>query len=832
MIVKQTKNRQSLIVQLSGVAIAGLIIILILACLVFISAFRLSTYREAKKFVTESIKHMRDLADAQLNERILLLDYATMGALPMLKNVDSPDGEEALTTFFRTVAGTMDGVQQLFICSPGLWNAPGGFLVYGNGFKRDRTSNYDNRTRAWWADAMAANGKTILTEPYVDTATQQLVVSISKLAFFESGEQAAVVGQDMSMAFLNTMANQLKTIPGIQGFFLHKSGKYLSNPDGKAIMEADFFAEFELESIREQVIGKSYFGNIGKIVICSEPLLKTAWTFVSVMPAASVISDDVNRAMVRGIIIAAISLLVFMVVLVFIIRKMIKPIITMTGELKAVSEGDLTQTISIKSKNEIGTMTESFNTTLESIRGLIGVIKRKVNALTNTGHELSINMDKTSKAVDEIATNYKNIKVIQDKQQQGSVAVNNALEGIKKSIDMLNKTIDDQTESVNASSSAIEEMTANIHSVSQTLVENRKNVDNLTEVSEQGRSAVQTVVQEIQEIARDSEGLLEINLVMNKIASQTNLLSMNAAIEAAHAGDSGKGFAVVADEIRKLAESASVQSKTTATMLKKIKASIDNITKSSEDVLARFGAIDNGVKTVSEHEMNIRNAMEEQEAGGKQILDAVGRLKEITVSVQKGSDDMSRSGDVLIRDTDGFIKVSNEALSSMGEIVSGALDEIKTAVAHVTEMSTENNRNFEDLKDETEKFKVNTGKEKKTILAVDDDEIQLEIVNKFLMEDYDIITVNSGEKALKLLYQGAAPSLILLDLVMPETDGWGIYQRIKSISNLHNVPIAFCTASHDPADREHARKMGAADFIVKPCDRNDLLGRIQRMIKT
>jgi len=830
---KKAAKKQSLSVQLSVVAISGLIIILVLVCWIFITAFRRTTYHEAEKFVTESIKHMRDLADDQLNERLLLLDYAAMGALPMLKNVDTPAGEEALTAYFRTMAATLDGVQQLFICSPGLWNAPGGFLVYGNGFKRDRASSYDNRTRKWWSEAMAANGKTIFTEPYVDTGTQKLVVSISKLAFFDNGEPAAVIGQDMSMEFLNDMANQLKTIPGIQGFFLHRTGKYLSNPSVEAIMqdEVDFFKDFELEPIRDAVIGKSYFGNIGKLVICSEPLSKTDWTFVSLMPAASVISDEANKAMVRVIIIAVISLFAFMVLLVFIIRKMISPIITMTGELKAVSEGDLTKVISSKSRNEIGTMTESFNTTLGSIRGLIGIIKHKVHALTNTGYELSVNMEKTSKAVNAIAENFKNIKVIQDKQQQGSAAVNNALDDIKKSIGMLNKTIEDQTSSVNTSSSAIEEMTANIHSVSQTLAENSRNVDNLTEASERGRSAVQTVVQEIKEIAHDSEGLLEINSVMKSIASQTNLLSMNAAIEAAHAGDSGRGFAVVANEIRKLAESASEQSKTTTAMLKKIKASIDNITKSSEDVLDRFGAIDNGVKTVSEHEMHIRNAMEEQEVGGRQILDAVGHLKQITVSVQKGSDDMSRSGDELIKETDDFIKVSNDALSSMGEIVSGALSEIESAVTHVTEMSSENNQNFEDLKNETEKFKVYTGQEKKTILAVDDDEIFLEMINKFLTDDYDIITVNSGTKALKLLYQGAAPSLILLDLVMPEADGWGIYERIKGLSNLHNVPIAFCTASRDPADREHAKKMGAADYLTKPLDRNDLLARVQRMIK-
>ena len=317
---------------------------------------------------------------------------------------------------------------------------------------------------------------------------------------------------------------------------------------------------------------------------------------------------------------------------------------------------------------------------------------------------------------------------------------------------------------------------------------------------------------------------------MKTIASQTNLLSMNAAIEAAHAGESGKGFAVVADEIRKLAESASIQSKTTTAMLKKIKASIDNITKSSDDVLARFSAISSEVKTVSEHEFNIRNAMEEQEVGGQQILNAIGRLREITVSVQKGSENMYKSGDDLLRETGEFKTISNNAVNGMSGIVNGALKEIKTAVTHVAEMGTENNRNFEELKSETVKFKVSTGNEKKKVLVVDDDEIHLEMTKTFLEGEYDVTTVKSCEDALKLLYQGYDPSFISLDLVMPETDGWQTFERIRGISNLHKVPIAIFTVSDDPSDKNRAKTMGAADFIKKPTTQGELLTKIAKII--
>jgi CheY-like chemotaxis protein len=191
---------------------------------------------------------------------------------------------------------------------------------------------------------------------------------------------------------------------------------------------------------------------------------------------------------------------------------------------------------------------------------------------------------------------------------------------------------------------------------------------------------------------------------------------------------------------------------------------------------------------------------------------------------------MAESGKILVQDTDGFIKTSKETVEGMNEILKG-IHQINDSVTHFNEMSLENNKNFESLKTETEKFNVNAGNEKQGILIVDDDSIHLEMVKSVLSDEYDVSTALSGKDALGMFYQGLVPQLILLDLIMPDMDGWNTYSRIKAISGLHNTPIAFFTASNDPKDVQHAKEMGAIDYIRKPYQADDLIRRVGKIIK-
>jgi methyl-accepting chemotaxis protein len=420
-----------------------------------------------------------------------------------------------------------------------------------------------------------------------------------------------------------------------------------------------------------------------------------------------IILEDVNALTFFTIILGVAAVIATAFIVFFIAVSIAKPIAKVALTLKDISEGegDLTKTVSINSKDEIGDMARYFNATLEKIRNLVVTIKEESVSLFNIGNELAANMNQTAAAVNEITANIQSIKsrVI---NQSASVSETNAtMEQITINIDKLKSHVDRQGDSVARSSSAIEEMLANIQSVTQTLVKNAANVKDLLEASDVGRSGLEEVASDIREIAQESEGLLEINAVMENIASQTNLLSMNAAIEAAHAGEAGKGFAVVADEIRKLAENSGEQSKTISTVLKKIKDSIDKITRSTDSVLNKFEAIDGGVRTVSDQEENIRNAMEEQSAGSKQILEAIGQLNEVTQMVKSGSEEMLEGSKQVIAESKNLEMVTQEISNGINEMAAGA-DEINVAVNRVNTISGTNKENIDVLVKEVARFKV------------------------------------------------------------------------------------------------------------------------------
>jgi methyl-accepting chemotaxis protein len=562
-----------------------------------------------------------------------------------------------------------------------------------------------------------------ILEPYeYQVGGNKILMTSITAPIHVNGKGVGIVGFDLPLTDIQKIALTQKPFPDAITAVFSNDGNIIAHFDESRIgknmreSEADMLGGYINDFSNAVKTGKFFsFINYIEAVnadmeIFAVPITvgdtKTPWSYaVAVM--SNTIMSPVYEMINLTIMISIIVLIIVVCAAIFLSRSISKPVVLTANTLKDISEGegDLTRKITVNSKDEIGNLAMNFNKTLEKIKNLVVTIKNEAGTLNDTGNELAGNMTETAAAVNEINANIQSMKgrVL---NQSASVSETNAtMEQVVANIEKLNGYIENQSNNVSQASSSIEQMAANINSVIETLVKNTGKVKTLKDASTAGRNGLQEMAVDIQEIANDSEGLMKINSVMENIASQTNLLSMNAAIEAAHAGDAGRGFAVVADEIRKLAENSGEQSKIISDVLKKIKNSIDKVILSTGDVFKKFEAIDLSVKTVSEQEENILSAMEEQGKGSKQILEVVSNVREITRQVKNGSSSMLEGAKEVIQESHNLEKATQEITGGMNEMASGA-EQINTAVHHVNEISFKNREGIDTLIQEVSRFKV------------------------------------------------------------------------------------------------------------------------------
>ena len=381
------------------------------------------------------------------------------------------------------------------------------------------------------------------------------------------------------------------------------------------------------------------------------------------------------------VIVVIVCFIIVTIVVIIILRKLvIKPVKKTLGIFNSIllDDGtiDLSVSIESSSNDEIGEMETAIDRFLEAQRDFIFTVQTTGHELENAAEELAASAQQAAGASSQISANIMSVKGSVDKQNEALGAVRGVLDRSIEGINGLDKLIENQSAGIIESSASIEEMVGNITSVSNSINKMTGEYNNLMQITNSAKTRQDEVFAQVSKMAQQSEQLAMANNVISQIASQTNLLAMNAAIEAAHAGEAGKGFAVVADEIRKLAESSSVQSKSIKAELDKITAVISAVVDSTSTSRMEFEEITEKVTSTNRLVNEISNAMMEQEEASKQILVALHEMNDSTSNVQSTSKDMSSN--VI------HVKTESDKLEMVANVVSGSMDEMSAGITEIT----------------------------------------------------------------------------------------------------------------------------------------------------
>jgi len=312
----------------------------------------------------------------------------------------------------------------------------------------------------------------------------------------------------------------------------------------------------------------------------------------------------------------------------------------------------------------------------DSLKAAIDSLNKNLQKITGNSERLNAVIAESSDALEVITANMEKMKLDTESQTHSVMETSGAIDNIVGSIDSLNGAVYAQATHITESSAAIEQMVAHIDSIRQVAGNAGKTADTISESSSEGQTKLLKLVDEINGIHQQSQMLQNANKTIADIAAQTNILAMNAAIEAAHAGEAGKGFAVVASEIRKLAELSAQESDGISAEIKKIEQRITQISAVSSDTVKSMETMFTEIKALDQSFGVMNNAVEEQSAGGSQILSALRALQDITGKVKEGTDNIHHQS--------GAIQKAATTLESISQKVAQQAIEVNTASGKIT----------------------------------------------------------------------------------------------------------------------------------------------------
>lgn len=370
-------------------------------------------------------------------------------------------------------------------------------------------------------------------------------------------------------------------------------------------------------------------------------------------------------------------------------------------------EADLSDRLNIASSSEIGMLAGHYNKIVTRLKATILSLKETAEKIKALGANLAATSEETSSTNEEMRATIKSmdekVAVLKDEIDSAGRAMKLIGEYNLK----VNRLVEEQASAVSQSSSSIQEMLSSLANIEQNTETKKRSSDDLVQFAKKGESTIKETFARISEIS-EATGLISGMLqVINTVAAQTSLLGMNAAIEAAHAGEFGRGFGVVADEIRKLAETSRTSAKDISKSLKSIIEKIKVASQSSVETGTMIGSIISGMGDISESMAETLLGIREINMGTKQVTDALASLLNLSEDVRTSSKEVLAGTGAMEGSMKSIAGIATENKQGMSEIANGINDIAESSVL-LAKMSTENTAYLETLESEIGKFRIGT----------------------------------------------------------------------------------------------------------------------------